>query len=258
MLFYMRIPSDALGAAINLNNGDSGKKSVMQVRPRGDDDEEDRGVAATAAPSPTPQRQSFIGPVRPPSLYLPALTLQEKIAKQEAKAAQSGTAARVSLVPCYDGEDDVSSPVSGTKSSPPPQAPPSSANALPRSSSLSTIPSSSFYGNGDGIQSSKRRKGPGDDDDAGNSSDTKRMRTSPPSQQQRTSSSESAVRSHSGNPFTKSSMSDSLREDQARQGQGNGSYNLPLFQHRPPRIAVVGQARPSVMQRMKKRMPKGI
>ncbi|KAF8507854.1 cysteine proteinase [Hysterangium stoloniferum] len=243
MLFYMRVPGDALGAAISLNGGDSGKKSVVQVQPYDGDEEEDRG------------RQSFIGPVRPPSSYLPALTLQEKIAKQEAKAVQPETAAKISLVPCYDGEDDVSSAVSGTRSSPPSQALASSANALTPSSSLSTIPPSSFYGNGNDTQSSKKRKGSGDDDDAGNSSDTKRSRTSPPSQ--RHVSSGLAVRS--GNPFTKSSLSDNLRRDQTSQGQGlSSSFNLPLLQHRRPNIAFVGQPRLGVTQRMKRRMPKGI
>ncbi|KAF8514868.1 hypothetical protein BU17DRAFT_94135 [Hysterangium stoloniferum] len=142
----MRIPSDALGAVINLNGGDSGKKSVVQVQPYDGDEEEDRGVAASAAPPPDDHRTLV--------LHQP-----QKIAKQEAKAVQPETAAKISLVPYYDGEDDVSSAVFGTRSSLPPQALASSANALAPSSSFSTMPPSSFYGNGNATQSSKKRKG---------------------------------------------------------------------------------------------------
>lgn len=244
MLFYMRLPGDALGAAINLQGANSIKKGVKRKSPDGEDDGEDRGSIAKrmAQPSSSPMQHKApsITPCRPsPKPDPQALKLQEKIAKVR---SDSKVASRpnVSLVPYSsdgdeeeDGEVREGSPAPGGSSPPLP----------PSSSSVALGTRSSSPGSNHSHLPSKKRKSPGDSDVNVDHSigESKRRRSSPSAEHERHDKQHQPKRVL-GTPFTSLSMSNNLHEvrGDANREQSNG-FNPPRPAH-SQQIASVGHA----------------
>jgi ubiquitin carboxyl-terminal hydrolase 36/42 len=243
MLFYMRLPGDALGAAINLQGTNSAKKGVKRKSLDDEDEDEDRGMITKGltAPSSSPMQTKTpsITPSRaPPKPDPQALKLQEKIAKvtSDGKAAPHSN---VPLVPySSDGEEEEDGEV--REATPTPEG--SSSPCLPPSSSSVALGtrSSSPTSNHSRLPL-KKRKSPGDSDDNPDNSagEAKRHRSSPPSEnQQRDKQPPKRVL---GNPFTASSMSNNLHDARGGASQGPSSvFNPPRPAH-PQQIANVGR-----------------
>jgi len=157
MLFYIRAPSDALGAAISLTSGNGNKKNMKRKSP---DENDDRGISVSAS-NFRPTKKLCSSPLSSlPSPDPMTSKLNEKVANFKAAAAAKGAEPMKPLVTyeSSDNEDETAPKDAVAKSTG--DDPPSSSSVRPSGpqGAMNKRKSLTAAENDDSDSSKKRRK----------------------------------------------------------------------------------------------------